>query len=44
MLATVGFFVQYLVTEAPPLDNLAAHLADPWHSNVITVLQERALR
>eukprot|EP00898_Chlorokybus_atmophyticus_P005543 jgi/Chlat1/5990/Chrsp4S06304 len=36
MVAFLGFWVQSLVTHARPIDNLWAHLADPWHNNLIT--------
>jgi hypothetical protein len=35
MVAFVGFATQALVTRQSPLDNLQAHLADPFHNNII---------
>lgn len=36
MLAFLGFAAQARTTGESPLDNLAAHLADPWGQNVLT--------
>jgi hypothetical protein len=35
MVAFVGFAAQYAATGAGPLDNLAAHIADPQHVNFV---------
>uniref|UniRef100_A0A7S4X4T0 Chlorophyll a-b binding protein, chloroplastic n=3 Tax=Mesostigma viride TaxID=41882 RepID=A0A7S4X4T0_MESVI len=37
MVASLGLFVQYSATGASPLDNLAAHLADPGHANIFAL-------
>ena len=37
MLAMLGFAVQAAYTDASPTENLLAHLADPFHNNLIEV-------
>jgi Chlorophyll A-B binding protein len=32
MMAFLGFVAQHYATGKQPLDNLADHLADPWHN------------
>ncbi|KAK9166414.1 hypothetical protein Scep_001605 [Stephania cephalantha] len=38
MVAMLGIFVQAYVTHAGPIDNLVAHVSDPWHRTVIQTL------
>jgi len=40
MMAMVGVYAQYAATGVSPLDNLSAHLADPWNVNIITTLSD----
>jgi len=40
MMAMLGFFVQSAVTDATPLDNLVAHLSDPWGSTILSNLSD----
>ncbi|KAH7315759.1 hypothetical protein KP509_21G064400 [Ceratopteris richardii] len=39
MLAFLGFLIQHNLTGKSPVDNLFAHLADPWHNTIIQTLQ-----
>ncbi|KAG2502049.1 hypothetical protein HYH03_000543 [Edaphochlamys debaryana] len=36
MLALLGFFAQWQATGAGPVDNLIAHVKDPWHVSFCT--------
>lgn len=38
MLAFMGFWFQAIYTKEGPLDNLMAHIADPGHCNIFSVL------
>ena len=38
MLAFTGFMTQALVTRAGPLENLTAHMADPFNINITTTV------
>ena len=35
MMAVLGAFVQAKVTNVGPIDNLFAHLADPYHTTIL---------
>jgi len=36
MVAFLGFVAQHAATGKGPIDNLADHLADPWHTSFAT--------
>lgn len=38
MVAMLGIFVQAYVTHVGPVDNLVAHLSDPWHRTIIQTI------
>lgn len=39
MLAFLGFVIQHNLTGKGPIENLAQHLADPWHNTIIQTIQ-----
>lgn len=38
MVAMLGIFVQASVTHTGPIDNLVAHLSNPWHTTIVQTL------
>ena len=37
MVAMAGVYAQAATTGVGPIENLTTHLADPWHTTVITL-------